>query len=362
MSTKTITLIAEAGVNHNGDLQNAFALVDAAAEAGADLVKFQTFSAKAMVTKSAALAEYQKVQIGTAKSQLDMLLELELDEDAHHALIAHCAKRGVGFLSTPFDLLSLDLLTKTLGQSTLKIGSGDLNNAPLLLAAAQSKSNLILSTGMASLGQIEMALGLLALGYSDTASAAQPSRDDMITAWADPDMRSVLEDKVTILHCVSNYPASAASSNLKTLATLDQAFGLPVGYSDHTLGGSAAIAAAALGARCIEKHLTLDKTMDGPDHAASSEPGELRQIFAAVREVEMMLGTPVKACTPEERSTASAARKRLVARRDVRAGEMFTQDNLTTKRATTGGDPMMFWEVIGTPAARDYAEGEPINV
>lgn len=362
MSPKSITLIAEAGVNHNGDLKKAFALVDAAAEAGADLVKFQTFSAKAMVTKSAALAEYQKVQIGTAKSQLDMLLELELDEDAHHALIAHCAARGVGFLSTPFDLPSLDLLTKTLGQSTLKIGSGDLNNAPLLLAAAQSKSNLILSTGMASLGQIEMALGLLALGYSDTAGAVQLSRDDMISAWADPNMRRVLREKVTILHCVSNYPASAASTNLKTLATLGQAFGLPVGYSDHTLGGSASIAAAALGATCIEKHLTLDKTMNGPDHAASSEPDELHQIFAAIREVEAMLGTPVKACTPEERCTASAARKRLVARSDVREGELFTQDNITTKRATMGSDPMMFWEVLGTPATRDYSEGEPISV
>lgn len=360
MYTSPIVLIAEAGVNHNGDLSRAFDLVDAAADAGADYIKFQTFSAKVMVAKSAALAAYQETQIGGAKSQLDMLLELELDEAAHHALIEKCSARGIGFLSTPFDLVSLSLLTDILSQKTLKIGSGDLNNGPLLYGAAQTGCDIILSTGMANLGDIELALGLLALGYSE-APPARPSRAQMQMAWADDDMRAGLAQKVSLLHCVSNYPASALASNLKAMATIRAAFGLPVGYSDHTLGGTAAIAAAALGAHCIEKHLTLDKNLPGPDHAASSEPGELTQIFKAVRDVEVMLGSPIKKCTPEEVNTAQAARKRLVARRDIKAGDMLSTENLTTKRAAAGGNPMAYWEMIGQPAQHDYLESAPFD-
>lgn len=360
MPRHRITLIAEAGVNHNGDLAKAFELVDAAADAGADLIKFQTFSAKSMVTESAALADYQSKQIGASKSQLEMLLELELDQDAHHALIDRCADRGIGFLSTPFDLVSLDLLTNQLGQSRLKIGSGDLNNGPLLYAAAQTGCEIILSTGMADLAEIERALGLLALGYSDAPPFA-PSRSQMSMAWSDPTLRRNLSDKITILHCVSNYPASAEATNLRAMETIRTAFGLPVGYSDHTLGGSASIAAAALGACCIEKHLTLDKTLEGPDHAASSEPDEIAAIFAAIREVETMLGSPIKCCTPEERSTAAAARKKLVALSDIAKGDAFTPANLTTKRARFGNDPMAYWETLGTPATKSYASGDPID-
>lgn len=360
MQNSKITLIAEAGVNHNGDLEKALALVDAAADAGADMVKFQTFSAKKMVTKSAALADYQAHQIGSGKSQLEMLLDLELDEAAHHHLIEKCARRGIGFLSTPFDLVSLNLLTNGLGQRLLKIGSGDLNNGPLLFAAAQAGCDIILSTGMSDLGQIELALGLLALGYSESPPVA-PSRHDMSIAWADAALRATLHQKVTILHCVSNYPASAEATNLLSMGTIRAAFGLPVGYSDHTLGGTAAIAAAALGARCIEKHLTLDKTLEGPDHAASSEPDELAEIFAAIRNVEVMLGSPVKCCAAEERNTAKAARKRLVALRDISVGEPFAEDNLTTKRASSGADPLAYWEKLCTLAAKDYCEGDPID-
>lgn len=360
MPDSRITLIAEAGVNHNGDLEKALELVDAAADAGADLIKFQTFSAKSMVTKSAALADYQAQQIGSGKSQLDMLLELELDEAAHHELIKKCHARSIGFLSTPFDLASLDLLTKGLGQRLLKIGSGDLNNGPLLYAAAQTGCDIILSTGMSDLGEIERALGLLALGYSPAPPVA-PSREDMSMAWADSTLRAALLEKVTILHCVSNYPSSAGATNLRALGTIGSAFGLPVGYSDHTLGGTAAIAAAALGACCIEKHLTLDKTLQGPDHAASSEPEELAMIFAAIRDVETMLGSGVKCCMPEERSTSKAARKRLVARQDVTKGAQFTLENLTTKRAASGADPLAYWEKLGTVATRDYSEGDPID-
>jgi N-acetylneuraminate synthase len=360
MNSAKILLIAEAGVNHNGDLARAIDLVDAAAEAGADMIKFQTFSAKAMVTKSAGLADYQARQIGQVKSQFEMLVELELDEAAHYKLIEKCKARKIGFLSTPFDLDSLDLLTKGLGQKLLKIGSGDLNNGPLLYAAAQSGTDIILSTGMASLGEIELALGLLALGYSVNPPAA-PIRQDMIKAWANADLRAGLTGKVSILHCVSNYPASAGATNLRAMQTMRDAFGLPVGYSDHTLGGTAAIAAAALGAVCIEKHLTLDRTLEGPDHAASSEPEELAAIFTAIREVEVMLGSAVKCCAPEEANTAEVARKRVVAKTDIAKGEVFSPKNLITKRAKSGKDPMSYWEHMGKIAGADYREGDPID-
>ena len=360
VQTKTL-LIAEAGVNHNGDLARAMDLVDAAADAGADMIKFQTFSAKAMVTKSAGLADYQSRQIGSSKSQFEMLVDLELDEPSHYKLIEKCNSRKIGFLSTPFDLGSLDLLTKGLGLSLLKLGSGDLNNGPLLYNAAQSGAAIILSTGMANLGEIELALGLLALGYSDNPPQA-PSRQDMLRAWADADLRKLVAGKVTLLHCVSNYPASAQATNLYTMQTMRAAFGLPVGYSDHTLGGTAAIAAAALGAVCIEKHLTLDRTLEGPDHAASSEPDELAAIFAAIRDVELMLGSHVKCCAPEERNTADVARKRVVAKMSVTRGEVFSEANLATKRAKSGPDPMSYWEHFGKSAQKDYQEGDPIDV
>ena len=289
-----------------------------------------------------------------------MLLELEFDRDAHLQLLGRCAEKGIGFLSTPFDLVSLDLLLDDLGQTLLKIGSGDLTNGPLLYLAACRGASLILSTGMASLGQIELSLGLLALAYSG-AGPDRPSRNEMASAWADPSLRAHLTDRVTLLHCVSNYPASPGATNLRSMATLAQAFGLPVGYSDHTLGGTAAIAATALGACCIEKHLTLDRKMSGPDHAASSEPNELRTIFQAVREVELMLGSSVKAMTPEERSTAIAAKKRLVAGADIDAGAVIAAEHLTTMRAQAGGDPMAYWEVLGRRAPRAYRAGDPVD-
>jgi N-acetylneuraminate synthase len=355
-------LIAEAGVNHNGDLGMAFELIDAAADSGADLIKFQTFSAKAMVSKSAALAQYQEKSQGTGRTQYDMLLELEFDRDAHLNLLQRCQEKDIGFLSTPFDLVSLDMLLNDLGQTRLKIGSGDLTNGPLLYQAARSGADLILSTGMASLAQIELSLGLLALAYSGQShDLGHPSRADMAEAWADPALRAHLADRVMLLHCVSNYPASAEATNLRSMATLAQAFGLPVGYSDHTLGGTAAIAATALGACCIEKHLTLDCTLPGPDHAASSEPDALRAIFQAVREAETMLGSPIKAMTPEERSTAIAAKKRLVAGAEIKAGTEITQTHLTTMRAQSGGDPMAYWEVLGCRADRDYSAGDPVD-
>lgn len=355
-----ITFIAEAGVNHDGSYEKAIALVDAAADAGADTIKFQTFSAAALVTRDAALADYQRAQLGSGLSQYEMLLKLELSRDDHHGLLAHCAKRKIEFLSTPFDLASLAFLVEELGARRLKIGSGDLSNGPLLYAAAQSGCELLLSTGMAHLGQIELALGLVALGLGKAPPPA-PTRDDMLQAWADPEMRARLAGRVTLLHCVSNYPASAASTNLRAMGTLRQAFGLPVGYSDHTLGPTAAILSVAMGATCIEKHLTLDKRAAGPDHAASSEPAEMAETIRAVREASAIMGGAVKACTAEERSTAQVARKSVVAAQAIAAGEAFGAANLTTKRKGSGIDAMAYWEVLGRQSLRAYAEGDAID-
>lgn len=355
-----VIFIAEAGVNHNGDLKMALDLVDAAAEAGADMIKFQTFSAENLVTKSAQLADYQRAQLGNEQSQFEMLSRLELDRDAHFVLLEQCTARGIEFLSTPFDLPSLNFLTEKLSRPVLKIGSGDLTNAPLLYAAAKTGRKIMLSTGMASLGQIELALGLLALGFSDPPPPSL-SRNAMLHAWADPARRRCLQDKVTLLHCVSNYPASPKATNLAALRTLSQAFQLPVGYSDHTLGGVASISAVALGAIVIEKHLTLDKTLPGPDHSASSEPDELAQIVADVRLAELMMGSPVKACTEEEWSTVGAARKAVVAAQPIAAGHHLTAENITTKRAGGGADPFTYWELLGRPAVRDFEKGDPID-
>lgn len=355
-----LNFIAEAGVNHDGSLDKALRLVDAAAEAGADTIKFQTFSAAALVSRDAGLADYQRAQLGGGLSQYEMLLKLEISRGDHHRLVAHCRDRGIEFLSTPFDLPSLRFLVDELDCPRLKLGSGDLTNGPLVYAAAQSGRALLVSTGMASLGQIELTLGLVALGLSP-APPERPTRDDMLQAWSDPAMRARLAGRVTLLHCVSNYPASAGSTNLAAMRTLQQAFGLPVGYSDHTLGGTAAILSVAMGAACIEKHLTLDKRAQGPDHAASSEPQEMAAIIAAVREAEAIMGSPVKACTPEERSTAKVAKKTVITSAPVRKGEAFTPQNLTTKRKGSGLDAMAYWEMLGRISTRDYAEGDAID-
>lgn len=355
-----LNFIAEAGVNHDGSYDKAVELVDAAADAGADTIKFQTFSAAALVSRDAALADYQRAQLGSGLSQYEMLLKLELGRDDHHRLLEHCRKRNIEFLSTPFDLASLAFLVDELGCPRLKLGSGDLTNGPLVYNAAKSGRELLISTGMASLGQIELTLGLVALGLSAN-PPERPTRDDMLMAWADPALRAALSDKVTLLHCVSNYPASAASTNLRAMQTMRGAFGLRVGYSDHTLGATAAILSVAMGAECIEKHLTLDKTAVGPDHAASSEPAEMAEIIRSVREAEAIMGSAVKACTPEERSTAKVAKKTIVAATQIAAGETLTEGNITTKRKGHGTEAMAYWEMLGRSSTRSYAEGDAID-
>ena len=346
-----VTIIAEAGVNHNGSLERALEMVDVAATAGADVVKFQTFNAAALVTRSAPKADYQKITTDAGESQLDMLRALELDVDAHRALMSRCAEKSIKFLSTPFDLVSLDLLVGELQLPRLKIGSGELTNAPLVHAAATTGLDIILSTGMATLAEVRVALGVLAHGY-----LRQPNPDEtnFEAAFDALEGQEALKAHVTLLHCTSAYPTPAEDVNLGAMKTLTDAFGLPVGFSDHSEGTVLSIAAVAAGAMMIEKHFTLDRSLPGPDHKASLEPGELNELVAGVRRVSAAMGDGQKNPREIERATADVARKSLVASTAIAAGDVFTQDNLTVKRPGTGLSPVLYWSILGTHAARPY--------
>lgn len=348
-------IIAEAGVNHNGSLERALALVDAAAEAGADVVKFQTFRADALASDVAPKAAYQVRETGGGESQLAMLRRLELDEAAHHALIARCAERGIRFLSTPFDLGSLDLLLR-LGISVLKLGSGEVTNAPLLLAAGRCGLPVILSTGMATLGEVEQALAAVAFGalHGDR----QPDRAALSGILSTPEAWAVLRGRVTLLHCTTDYPTPYADVNLKAMDTLAGAFGLPVGYSDHTPGIAVSLAAVARGAVVIEKHFTLDRTLPGPDHKASLEPDELAELVAGARAVTAALGDGLKAPRPCEIPNIAVARKSLIAARDIAAGEVYTADAVAVRRPGSGRSPFDLWDTLGQPAPRALKAGD----
>ena len=353
-----VTVIAEAGVNHNGRLDIALALVDAAADAGADIVKFQTFRADQIATRDAIKADYQIRNTGMAESQLDMLKALELDDAAHRKLLAYCRERAIEFLSTPFDHASLALLVEGLGLQRIKVGSGDLTNAPLLLAIARSGRGVILSTGMATLDEVEEALGVLALGY---AAGGEPGRARFKTAYASEAGKAALRSKVVLLHCTSDYPAADEEINLRAMDALAGRFGLPVGFSDHSTGIAIAIAAAARGATVIEKHLTLDRTMPGPDHVASIEPGDFRSMVDAIRQVERALGPGGKAPTRSEQKTKPIARKSIVARVPIERGGVFTIENLAVKRPGTGLSPALFWDVLGRRASAAYGADDLIR-
>lgn len=357
---ENIRIIAEAGVNHNGSLKLALELVDIAAQAGADVVKFQTFSAQSLVTKSARKADYQNANTSEADSQYDMLKALELSHEDFQAIHAHCGKRKIEFLSTPFDLKSISYLTGTLGQTQLKISSGDLTNAPLLLAAARSAQRIILSTGMSNLDEIEQALMVLAFGLSQTADA-MPGLAAFRKAYDSDAGQKALKQAVALLHCTTEYPAPLADINLRAMHTLRERFGLRIGYSDHSMGITVSIAAAAYGAEIIEKHFTLDRNLPGPDHKASLEPEELKQMVRAIREVEQSLGSTEKTPVASERKNMSVARKSLVAELAIRKGEIFTVANLGVKRPGTGISPWHYWEWLGRTAARDYAPDELIE-
>ena len=331
-----VYVIAEAGVNHNGSLALAFRLVDAAADSCADAVKFQTFNSAALVSVGAEKAGYQKQTTGADESQLDMIRRLELSEADHVALIERCHERNVDFLSAPFDMASIALLAR-LGLGTLKLPSGAITDLPYLRAVGALGRALIVSTGMSTLSEVADALAALE-------AAGTPPR------------------LVTLLHCTSEYPTPARDVNLRAMTTLAREFGLPVGYSDHTQGIAVPVAAVALGAVVIEKHLTLDRTLPGPDHAASLEPAEFAEMVAGIRIVSEALGDPEKTPTAAELENAKVARKSIVAARDIAAGERLSAENLTTKRPGTGVSPMRWDAVIGTSAVRAFERDEVISL
>lgn len=330
-------IIAEAGVNHNGDMTIAHALVDAAAASGVDYVKFQTFKAENLVTKSAQKAEYQQKNIADGdNSQFNMLKKLELSPENHFELIEYCKKQRVAFFSTAFDLDSVDFLA-SLNMPLWKVPSGEITNFPYLRAIGRTKKPVILSTGMANLEEIEQAIGVL-------------------TRFGTP------PNEITLLHCTTEYPAAKNEVNLKAIETMRRHFGLPVGYSDHTQGIEIPVAAVALGAVVIEKHFTLDRTMLGPDHAASLEPHELKEMVVQIRNVEAALGSGVKQATPSEIPNRLIARKSIVAARPIKKGETLSEENITVKRPAGGISPMEWERVVGEVAVRSFEPDQPITL
>jgi N,N'-diacetyllegionaminate synthase len=329
-------IIAEAGVNHNGDLILARRLIDVAAEAGADMVKFQTFRADQLVTAQARKAEYQLRSTEVGESQYEMIRRLELTREMHYDLFDYCQARGIRFFSSGFDLESVDFLVE-LGLDCFKIPSGEITNLPYLRHVGRYGKSVILSTGMATLDEVGAALRVL--------EQAGTSRD-----------------RISVLHCNTEYPTPMCDVNLRAMLTIRDVFDVAVGYSDHTPGIEVAIAAVALGAKVIEKHFTLDRNMPGPDHKASLEPDELKAMVAAIRNIQQALGDGVKRSSPSEEKNLLIARKSLVAARAIRSGELFSAANLTVKRPGTGLSPMRWDEVIGSKASRDFAPDELIEL
>ncbi|MHB1126569.1 MAG: N-acetylneuraminate synthase [Bacillota bacterium] len=357
--SKRVYIIAEAGVNHNGSIDIATELINVAADAGANAVKFQTFRAEELTIKSAPKASYQIKNTDIEESQYDMIKKLELSEHAHKVLLKHCRTRGIEFLSTPFDLKSIELLARKLELARLKLPSGELTNSLLLLKAAQTGKPLILSTGMSDLREIENALGVLAFGY--TQAEEKPSLMAFHKAFYSEVGQVALKKNLILLHCTSEYPAPFEDVNLKAMDTLRSAFGLPVGLSDHTPGIAITIAAAARGACAIEKHFTLDKNLPGPDHKASLEPDELKLMVRSIREVECALGNGLKIPSSGEINNREIVRKSVVAARNIKRGELLDETNLTVKRPGNGISPMNFWELMGQEAEKDYHEDELVN-
>lgn len=332
INNNQVFIIAEAGVNHNGDLNTAKKLIDAALEAGADAIKFQSFKAENLVTKDAPKAHYQEETTGSG-NQYGMLKKLELSFDDHIMLKKYCEEKRIMFISTPFDFESVDLLEK-LEIPMYKISSGDLTNIPFLRYIAKFNKLMIVSTGMANLGEVEMAVEAI---------------------------RNTGNNKITLLHCTSNYPTNYDDVNLNAMITMENALKLPVGYSDHTLGIEIPIAAAAMGAVIIEKHFTLDKNMEGPDHKASLNPLEFEQMVRSIRNIEKALGDGIKKCNKNEEDTKRTARKSIVAGRNIAKGEVLSYENISFKRPGTGISPIFLDEVIGKKAVCDFNADEFIQ-
>jgi len=334
LRTDKVFIIAEAGVNHNGSIDLAKKMIDTAVDSGADAVKFQTFKAKNLVVESAQKAEYQKQNTNILESQFDMIKRLELDMDAHEELIAYCQQKDIMFLSTPFDHDSINLL-HNLGLKIFKIPSGEINNLPYLRHIGSLEKRVILSTGMSSLKEIGDALDILA-------EAGTP------------------KDYVTVLHANTMYPTPMEDVNLRAMLTIQKQFDVDVGYSDHTLGIEVDIAAVAMGALCVEKHFTLDKTMNGPDHKASLEPEELKLMVSSIRNIEVALGSSNKNPTPSEAVNINIARKSIVANKEIKKGDKFSNKNISVKRPGGGISPMQWDEIIGATSTRDYQIDELI--
>ena len=331
----TPIIIAEAGVNHNGNLDNALQMVEVAKQAGADYIKFQTFKADCLVTSEGKTADYQKNNCD-ADSQLEMLRNLELSFDDFKTIALYCKELEIGFLSTPFDKESIKFLA-SLGVDFMKIPSGEITNLPYLRAVASTGIPAIISTGMSTNDDIANALDIFfKAGYTS--------------------------EKLTLLHCTTEYPTPMADVNLKAMVSMREMFGIPTGYSDHTPGIEIPVAATALGAVVIEKHFTLSRMLPGPDHAASLEPNELAKMIKAIRNVSVALGSGEKHVAESESKNQSIARKSIVAARDIKAGEIFNEDNITTKRPATGLSPMLWDEVIGTAAAKDFPKDALITL
>ena len=328
-----VFVIAEAGVNHNGDIEIAKQLIDAASEAGADAVKFQTFQADSLVCRTAKKAEYQLEKTDRTEPQYDMLKKLELTPQMHRELIEHCLKRNIMFLSTPFDLESIKLLSE-LGMQIYKIPSGEITNLPYLREIAKQQKKIILSTGMSSMDEVKAAVNVL---------------------------KNNGTEELTLLHCNTQYPTPISDVNLLAMVKMREETGLRVGYSDHTQGIEVPIAAAALGAEVIEKHFTLDRKMEGPDHKASLEPRELMQMVVGIRKIESALGSKIKQVSESEMTNVAIVRKSIVAAANIKRGEKYTEKNITTKRPATGISPMLWDEIIGKTADRDYKVDEIIG-
>lgn len=331
---KHVIIIAEAGVNHNGSFELAKKMVDAAKEAGVDYVKFQTFNPKKLVSKYAEKAEYQKETTGSDETQLQMLQKLTLTEDNFLSLRDYCREVGIGFISTPFDLDSIDFL-ETFDMDFWKVPSGEVTNLPYLEAIAKTKRKVVMSTGMCDMNEIQDAIEVLEKNGTT---------------------------EITLLHCNTQYPTPYEHVNLNAMNSIKDALHKEVGYSDHTQGIEVPIAAVAMGATVIEKHFTLDKNMEGPDHKASLNPSELQQMVVAIRNIEQAIGNGLKEPSSSEMANKAVARKSIVASRSIKQGEVFSEENLTTKRPGTGISPMKWYEVIGKVASRDFSEDEIIEL
>ncbi|WPK12403.1 N-acetylneuraminate synthase [Lysinibacillus louembei] len=352
-------IIAEAGVNHNGSLEMAKELVKVAKEAGADAVKFQTFKAENLVTKQAKQADYQVKNLGEATSQFEMLKKLELSYEEFENLQAFCQAENIEFLSTPFDFESVDFLLNKLGVEIVKIPSGELTNAPFIHYMATRRKPIILSTGMATIEEIHDALAFIAYGL------AKPS--EVVTVefvqqfYKTEQAKNVLQQYVTLLHCTTQYPTPPTSINLNAMNEIKRVFQLAVGLSDHSKGIHIPLAAVSMGAMVIEKHFTLDKTLEGPDHIASLNPEELKQMIEGIREVEQALGDGIKQPTTTELQNLIPVRKSLVAKKPINIGEVFTVNNMTVKRPGSGISPSKYWSYIGKMASKPYDEDELID-